>query len=322
VPLTYENFNKIVTDYEATHGDLPGMYRDPRGVLYHPHLGQEIALGTLAVEQYEQPPWTFNKVLYCEKEGFLSILRHDRWPERHDCALLTSKGYPSRAARDLLDLLGESDEPLQFFCIHDADAAGTMIYQALQEGTAARGAREVEIINLGLGPWEALEMDLQVEQIERKGKGLLPVAWYVLDRDDGPEWDRWLQNNRVELNAMTSPEFIAWLDDKMEQHGEGKVIPPDTILRDRLVSTAEEIVRERTIQEILEKAGLDQRVMDAMNKLAPHIDQQGKNLAEVVQQGFDLDGDHGSEAHWRELVDRVSERIATKVELVRKTTKK
>jgi hypothetical protein len=144
----------------------------------------------------------------------------------------------------------------------------------------------------------------------------------VLDRDDGPEWDRWLQNNRVELNAMTSPEFIAWLDDKMEQHGEGKVIPPDTILRDRLVSTAEEIVRERTIQEILEKAGLDQRVMDAMNKLAPHIDQQGKNLAEVVQQGFDLDGDHGSEAHWRELVDRVSERIATKVELVRKTTKK
>ena len=58
-----------------------------------------------------------------------------KWPERHDCALLTSKGYASRAARDVLDLLGDTDEPLTFYCLHDADGPGTMIYQTLQEGT-------------------------------------------------------------------------------------------------------------------------------------------------------------------------------------------
>jgi len=74
------------------------------------------------------------------------------WPEKHDCALLTSKGQPSRAARDLLDLLGDSDEEITFYCIHDADAYGTTIYQALQEATKARPARKVTVVNLGPEP--------------------------------------------------------------------------------------------------------------------------------------------------------------------------
>ena len=45
----------------------------------------------------------------------------------------------------------------------DADAAGTLIYQALQEGTRARPGRRVQIINLGLEPWEAIDLNLQVE---------------------------------------------------------------------------------------------------------------------------------------------------------------
>jgi hypothetical protein len=33
-----------------------------------------------------------------------------------------------------------------------------MIYQTLQEATKARDARKIEIINIGLEPWEAIEM--------------------------------------------------------------------------------------------------------------------------------------------------------------------
>ena len=46
-------------------------------------------------------------------------------------------------------------------CVHDADASGTMIYQTLQEETKARGARKMEIVNLGLEPWEAIAMRLR-----------------------------------------------------------------------------------------------------------------------------------------------------------------
>jgi hypothetical protein len=72
--LTTENFANIITDYEAEHGEIPGMYREPRGSIYHPHRGEKIVLGTLMVEDYDRPPWTFNKLLYIEKEGFSEAL--------------------------------------------------------------------------------------------------------------------------------------------------------------------------------------------------------------------------------------------------------
>jgi hypothetical protein len=95
------------------------------------------------------------------------------------------------------------------FCVHDADAPGTMIYQTLQEETKARGARKIKIINLGLDPWEAVEMGLEVETLEEP-KRVKPVADYV--REQGDNWEDWLQTHRVELNAMTTPQFIEWLD--------------------------------------------------------------------------------------------------------------
>ena len=69
---------------------------------------------------------------------------------------MSSKGFSTRAARDLIDMLAEHDEPIEVFCVHDADASGGMIYQTLQEATKARDARKIEIINLGLEPWEAM----------------------------------------------------------------------------------------------------------------------------------------------------------------------
>ena len=143
------------------------MYREPRGSIYHPHRGETITLGTLMVEDYKRPVWTFNKLVYIEKEGFSEALKDARWAERYDCMLMSSKGFTTRAARDLVDKLAEHDEPSTIFCVHDADAWGTMIYQTFQEATRARGARKVRIVNLGLEPWEAIESRREVENVER-----------------------------------------------------------------------------------------------------------------------------------------------------------
>ncbi len=296
----YGYFGKVVTDHEAeTGGDLPGMYRDDRGTLYHPHTSEQIPLGTRSVEAYKRPEWTFNKVVYCEKEGFFPILIDAHWPERHDCALLTSKGFASRAARDVLDLLGDGNEPVKFFCIHDADGPGTVIYQSLQEGTKARPGRRVEIINLGLDPAEALEMGLPVEPVEKKARAV-PVADYI-----EPKWREWLQEHRVELNAMDTPTFLAWLDAKMEPYA-GKLIPPQTVLAERLAVDVRGLIRQRLVDEAIRAARVDEQTEATIASLQRQIERVETRLLRAVEKDLAAEPVH----HWSASVNDLARTLA------------
>jgi hypothetical protein len=258
------NFKAIITDYEAEHGEIPRMYREPRGSIYHPPRHETIPLGTLTVENYKRPVWNFNKVVYIEKEGFSEALKDDEWPERHDAMVMSSKGNTTRAAKDLVDKLAEHDEPCTVYCVHDADAWGTMIYQTFQEATKARGARKIKIINLGLELWEAVDMGLEVEDVEEKEKHK-PVADYVREHAYGEYWEEWLQTHRVELNAMTTPEFIEWLDGKMA--GDGKLIPPADVLEAELGEKLEESLRATITERILREANLEGQIADALKAI-------------------------------------------------------
>jgi hypothetical protein len=275
----YGWFCKVLTSYENEHGEIANMYRDARGTLYHPHTGQEIPLGTREVEAYQRPLWTFNKILYCEKEGFFPILQDARWPERHDCALLTSKGFATRAARDVLVLLRASAEALRFFCVHDADGPGTLIYEALQQATEARPGRQVEIINLGLEPEEALAMGLAVEPVSRKDGRAIPVAEYV-----SAPWRRWLQSQRVELNAMSTPQFLAWLDRKISPFEKGKLLPPSSVMTQRLRQEARERSYEQTRARILREQRFEEQAKSDFHKLHPALRNAAQALRHHVMQ--------------------------------------
>ena len=270
--LLIGHFKGIITDYENEHGEIRGMYREPRGSIYHPHRGESIPLGTLTVESYERPIWTYNKLVYVEKEGFTEALKDNGWPERHDCTVISSKGFTTRAARDLVDKLAEHDEPCTIYCVHDADSFGGLIFQTFQEATRARGARKIEIVNLGLEPWEAIEMGLEVEPAaEREDKRKSPVADYVRERidlaPDGTSWEDWLQTHRVELNAMTTPQFIDWLDAKMVEHGDGKLIPPPSAVKQELQKTLQGQVRAILTERILQEAGLEIQVVETISAI-------------------------------------------------------
>lgn len=304
----YNYFCRLLTEYENEYGDIPGLYRDPRGTLYHPHLHQEIPVGTVAISEYERPSWTFNKILYSEKEGFFTILKDAKFPERYDCALLTSKGYASRAVKDLFDLLGETDEEIQFFCIHDSDGPGTKIYETLQEATLTRKARKIKVINLGLDPWEASEMGLEVESFENKTKK--PVADYIryYDHEYGTSWRKWLQTNRVELNAMTTPQFLKWLESKMKQFGIGKVIPDVHTLSDKLVEDVELLLKEKIKAEILHKAGYENVVQKAMDEKRRDMVRKMHKLRDKVETALD----EKNENHWTEPVRKIAKEIVLK----------
>jgi hypothetical protein len=299
--LKLSNFKRIITDYENENGEIEGMYREPRGSIYHPHRRETIPLGTLTVENYERPPWTFNKLVYIEKEGFSEALKDDGWGERNDCSPMSSKGFSSRSARDLVDKLAEHDEPVTVFCVHDADAPGTMIYQTFQEATKARGARKIKIVNLGLEPWEAVEDGLEAEDVSYDKR--MPVADYVLKRDDGDYWEEWLQTHRVELNAMTTPEFIAWLDAKMAEHGSGKLVPPEDVIVAELEERLEAKVRAAITEQILREAGLEEQIADA---LAAIERPSGDALVDGIRASFESDPEREWRDHIQEEIDALT----------------
>jgi len=291
-PLLIGNFKAILTDYENETGEIDGMYREPRGSIYHPYRHETFPLGTLMVEDYERPIWTFNKFVYLEKEGFSEALKESGWPERHDCALMSSKGFTTRAVKDLVDKLAEHDEPVTVFCVHDADAYGTMIYQTFQEETKARDARKIKIINLGLEPEEAIDMGLPVEDVEEKDRRKA-VADYVPD-----EWAEWLQTKRVELNAMTTPEFVAWLDDKMADYD--KLIPPSAVLDAELDERVETRIRAALTEQILREAGFEERVAAAVAAVE-------KPDAAALEKGVKRLFKRQPDAEWRDHIKAIAE---------------
>ena len=148
-----------------------------------------------------------------------------------------------------------------------------MIYQTLQEATAARGARKIKIVNIGLEPWEAVEMNFRAEEFEqgetKSGEDRFrPVANYVANTMQSmTRWMDWLQTHRIELNAMTTPELIEWLDRKMAEHGAVKLIPPNKVIADEFENKLAEAVRVAVIERILREAKAEQQISKALGKI-------------------------------------------------------
>jgi hypothetical protein len=170
-----------------------------------------------------------------------------------------------------------------------------MIYQTLQEATRAREARKIEIVNIGLEPWEAVAMGLEVETFPASDKRK-PVADYVVEVGEG--WDEWLQTHRVELNAMTTPQLIEWLDGKMATHGDGKLIPPEDVLVEELAAETEKRLRTEITSLILEEAGLEARIAEAKAALSLP---GGASLKRGVVKMFE----HNAETSWRAHIEAV-----------------
>jgi hypothetical protein len=139
-------------------------------------------------------------------------------------------------------------------------------------------------------------MRLEVETLEVETNARRkPVANYVRQYEDG-DWDEWLQTHRVELNAMTTPELIDWLDRKMHEFGAGKLIPPADVLEEDLAERTREKVRAAIADRILREAGLDAQVEAAMAALELP---DGDELARGVAQLFEDQPD----AEWRDHIE-------------------
>ena len=98
----YNYFCSVLTGYENDNGEIEKLIRDTRGVYVEPHGGELTQMGTVTVAAYSRPPWSYSNILFLEKEDLVSALRQSGFLDRWDCFALSSKGFSSRAARDLI----------------------------------------------------------------------------------------------------------------------------------------------------------------------------------------------------------------------------
>jgi hypothetical protein len=140
-------------------------------------------------------------------------------------------------------------------------------------------------------------------EVVKEGKKRKPVGRYVSE-----EWAEWLQTNRIELNAMTTPVFLDWLDRKMAEHGQGKVIPPAAVMteffNEKLRHEQESSIRER----ILREADLDGQVQAAMANQAADARSAAEGLTVQVRASLA----NNPTDSWRTPIQRLAAEMATR----------
>ncbi len=256
--------------------DARGHFQEPHG--YRPNAYGLFGVGTLEVRQYLAahkepdivparltqvdvetvgPDGNFGAVLFIEKEGFAPLLERSRIADRYDAAIMSTKGMSVTAARSLVDeMCAEYDIPL--LIAHDFDKAGFSIAGTLKRDTARYEFKNhITVVDLGLTLADVETMGLQFEyQHHQKTKrSAIDCNLHVNGASDKDiqfmlaDFDRTHCTRRVELNAMTSPQFVEFLERKLQENGVKKIIPDRTLLEETFVK----MDRGRQLQDAFAK---------------------------------------------------------------------
>jgi DNA topoisomerase VI subunit B len=252
---------RLLRDFVNDHPELTETWDivfDARGRLVEPHTARRIDLGTLAVRQYiggwvseapgqparltvphacptVGPANRYRFALFIEKEGFAPLLERAGIANRFDVAIMSTKGMSVAAARQLVDRL--SQQGVTVLVLHDFDKSGFSIVHTLRSNSGCyRFESPPRVIDLGLRIGDVA--GLQSEPVEYRSKknprdnlresGATEEECDFLVRwQTGASW----AGERVELNAMTSTQFIEFLERKLTEVGAAKLVPSDDDLR-------------------------------------------------------------------------------------------
>lgn len=276
--LEYSYFTpQLLTKYQEIYGPLPGLIYEPRGHFIEPHKNEvkcpncnatvmevdvSLPLGTVEVEEYEIPEYRYGKILYIEKEGFRPILNAAKLGQRHDMALMTAKGYATRAAKALLS--HAEGKEVTILVAHDCDISGYQIARGIEEATRTTPGMHIKVIDLGLKVREALHMGLETEEVTIK-KFPRELYSHLTSEERGflihTRGYTTFRGNRVELNAMSTDQLISWLEGKLKNLGlQTKVLPPEDVveqaLKDNIDSQIDKDIKQMVRQAIEQLLGI------------------------------------------------------------------
>ncbi|MEQ1955155.1 hypothetical protein [Mesorhizobium sp. CN2-181] len=292
----------LLPTFMDEHPDLTenwDVVYDARGHLIEPHTGHSLPLGTLHVREYLQrrprtsngsllstaaglhpttgPGDRYGAVLFIEKEGFEPLLRAARIAERFDIAIMSTKGMSVVAARALVDRL--SAKGIIILVAHDLDVAGIRIFGTLgADSSRYQFQNKPDIHRLGLTFEQADAMNLQAERQEIQGEHRRVLEGLKAHGASNDELGFIAGGSRVELNAMPSDQFIAWIEQGLIKNGVHKIVPSPEIIE----AHARQLLGLRHLS--LHVADLEQSARDhAAGAKLPD------DLAERIRHGFERD---------------------------------
>lgn len=272
----------FMEDHPALTADWDVVF-DDRGHFVEPHTAHRIGLGTLGVRGYLQrwqvqvpdhadaiveieracptmgPANRYRYALFIEKEGFYPLLEAAQIADRYDMAIMSTKGMSVTAARMLVERL--SAQGVTILVCHDFDKSGFSIVHTLYTDTRRYQFRtRPKVIDLGLRLADVQAMDLQSEPVDYDSHvdprinlrqcGATEAECNVLVRR--APLGGWT-GARVELNAMTSDQFIAWLEANFADVGVAKVVPDE----ETLTRAYRRAVQQRRVQQAINQALAD-----------------------------------------------------------------
>lgn len=261
----------FVVDFPELTAQWDVVY-DARGHIEEPHTRRRVDLGTLAVRRYvndwitepPQPVLSLNPTsgtigpanrykfaLFIEKEGFAEILERAGIQRRYDIAIMSTKGMSTTASRQLIESLSEAG--VTTLVAHDFDKSGLSICHTLQTDTRRFSFKQRPLVKcLGLRLSDVKRLKLDSESVTYKTDptpGLLRSGATAAESAflAGTSSYSYWTGSRVELNAMDSGQFVAWLEQKLKAHGVKKVVPDRATLEAAyryaaLVRTANEAI--------------------------------------------------------------------------------
>jgi hypothetical protein len=283
---------------------------DARGKFVEPHTGNRVDLGTVGVRQYLKrchngpkdetavqlsahyptmgPANRFHFALFLEKEGFNELLESAQIANRYDIAIMSTKGMSVTAARTLVQEL--SDAGVTILVLRDFDKSGFSIVHTLRTSNQRfkfKGTPRVVDLGLRLEDVESMQLDSESveydddkdprENLRQNGATEDECDFLVTGRKySGIGW----VGKRVELNAMTSPQFIKWVESKLEAHGVEKMMPDSDTLKDAYRRAWQRAELQKTIDAACQEIAANSATLEIPDNLQEVLAREIKGKAE------------------------------------------
>src|SRR5215212_679218 len=128
---------------------------------------------------------------------------------------MSTKGMSVTAGRELVQsLCAEHDIPL--LVLHDFDVSGFSIFGTLSKSTRRfKFSKPFKVVDLGLRLNDTDGLESEEVHIPSPQKTRETLRKHGATDEEV----KFLLHRRVELNAFTSRDLIAWIERKLDQHG-------------------------------------------------------------------------------------------------------